>query len=454
MRSFGFLAALLGTAAAAPFMNMGNTIQSNTVKRSANAPRNKFTQVSSGSNKVVVDEKNLINGKYHGDSFSVDGSKSKNTASDPLNLQLVNNIGGDVLNCYITGTDQDKRVFFLGADGQLIYPSSGGSSEPVPIEDTLAIPMPALGDSLDIAVPVAFESGRIYFSQGEIEFFMVQKDGGEEGLVQPNNENEDDPSRNINWGFVELSMTPEGIVWANISYVDFVGLIMSMTLNTKNNGTQEVIGLAADAVPKVCDQLKKQGDIDGRPWGKLCVVGENGEPLRVNSPDLAGFEDYFDEYIEEIWAKYSSEDLTINTQNGDIGDVKCRVEGDEFKCDGDSRPYPKPTAIDVWGCNSGPFTVQEGDNAVHGAVVPRLCAAFNRGTLGIDGGNKQPGPEADKYYTSDPNNHYSRIIHDNEVDGKGYAFAYDDVNPDGSEDAAGLVNGEPNVLIFYAGGKK
>lgn len=424
MRSFGFLAALMGTAAAAPFMNT-ESVQSNNVQRS--------THKSSKTSSVAA-------------------NKIKNASDHPLNLQLVNNIGGSSLNCYITGSDSDNRVFFLGADGNLIYPSSGSSIGPSSIDDSIAISMPDKGETLDITVPVSFSSGRIYFSQGDLSFHMVGNT-----LVQPTVSNANDASHNINWGFVEMSMTPEGEAWANISYVDFVGLVMSMTMESKDNGTQEVVGLASNAVPKICSELEKQGDADGLPWGDLCVKSKSGKPLRVLSPEdsgLGSFDDYFSDYVDRVWSKYKSQTLTIDTQKGDIGKVACRVKGDKLQCEGDNRGYSKPTTADILGCNSGPFTVLGSDNDVHGAIVPRLCAAFNRGTLAVSGGNVQPGPAENKYYTTKPTNHYSRLIHKHEVDGKGYAFPYDDVNPSGSEDAAGLVSGHAKVLTFYAGGKK
>ena len=143
----------------------------------------------------------------------------------------------------------------------------------------------------------------------------------------------------------------------------------------------------------------------------------------------------------------------IDTQNGDIGDVACRVHGELLECEGDNRGYAKPKAVDIWGCNSGPFAIKEGDNEVHKPVVPRLCAAFQRTTLLLETGQRQPGPDTSLYYTADPTNHYSRIVHLREADNRGYTFAYDDVDLDGSGDQAGLVNSpNPEFLKFYVGG--
>jgi hypothetical protein len=133
--------------------------------------------------------------------------------------------------------------------------------------------------------------------------------------------------------------------------------------------------------------------------------------------------------------------------------VGCNVQGgSNLFCAGDNRSYSKPSAQDIFGCNSGPFAIIDGDNAIHQAVVPRLCAAFNRGTLLETGGNVQPSLSSDFYYLTSPNNHYSRIVHQHEADGLGYAFAYDDVNPDG-ENQAGLVAGpDPQLLHIVVGG--
>ena len=453
MRSFALLAGLLGTALAAPYASIGR------IHRRAE-PENKYTIVNPGNvDDVIVDEDNTLNGTFHTqDTFSIAAAEIQDPVPGNLPLSLVNNLGGQNLNCYISGLDSDGKVVFLGADGTLIYPSSGGSEVPVPVTEPIAIPMPPQGQTLDITLPIAMSSGRVYFAEGELQFFMVFIGTGD-GLVQPSINNIQDPSAGLNWGFVELTLTTEGVIWANISYVDFVGLIMSMTLRNLDGSTQEVIGLPGNAVKTVCEQLLAQGDADTRPWGAMCIAKADGTPLRVLSPEdyetveQGGFDDYWTAYVDEVWAKYSTQPLTINTQNDAIGDVKCQVNGELLECEGDNRGYPKPNAADIWGCNSGPFGILEGDNEVHYAVVPRLCAAIVRTTMMIEGGDFQPGPAAEQYYKMDPTSHYSRIIHANEVDGKGYAFPYDDVNPDGAEDAAGLVSsGNPETLIFYIGG--
>ena len=87
------------------------------------------------------------------------------------------------------------------------------------------------------------------------------------------------------------------------------------------------------------------------------------------------------------------------------------------------------------------------------ALSYSLCAAFNRGTLLLSGGHIQPGLGATSYYTVMPSNWYSKFVHQHETDGKGYAFPYDDVNPNVGIDQAGVVAGpNPKLLTVTVGG--
>lgn len=445
MRSFTLISALLGVAMAAPSFLL--------------TPRatNGFTIARPGTIKnVIVTEENTLNSTSTPDSIKVQDFEVQ--AVKPLPLELINNFGGGNINAYIQGLDPRGAVVFIGANGQTIYPSSGGSKTPVPINAPIAIPLPGRGQKLTINLPFSITSGRVYFCEGELKFFVVRTDIGE-GIVQPSVTNIQDPSTSLNWGFVELTYTDQGVIYANISYVDFVGMILSMSLST-TDGTPDQItkGLRASAVNDLCNGLVAQKNRDNMPWSSMCIARSDGRPIRVLSPtdfqsvDANAFARYWDAYADQVWRKYASEPLTINTQTP-RGNVKCNVRNNRMVCDGDNRDYVKPTARDIWGCDSGPFGKIGNENDVHLAVIPRLCAAFVRSTLLVAGGNVQPSLKADRYYKADPTSHYSRLIHELQVDGRGYAFPYDDVNPDGNQDASGLVSsGNPRALHVYIGG--
>jgi hypothetical protein len=58
-------------------------------------------------------------------------------------------------------------------------------------------------------------------------------------------------------------------------------------------------------------------------------------------------------------------------------------------------------------------------------VAAVLGAAYNRSTLVSTAAQPTVDPAA--FYLEDIANHYSRILHENHVDGKTYGFAFDDV---------------------------
>jgi hypothetical protein len=370
-----------------------------------------------------------------------------------LEFAFVNNLPSSNVNAYVTGLDSKNVIVMLAKDGSWYYPDAGGSASPVPITGDVAIPLGPQGSTTKIKLPDYISSARIWFADGTLAFFILAQ-GSNQALIQPSAANSADPSAATNWGFVELTNSADGGVYANISFVDFVGLVLGMTLSG-SAGDQSALGLSADATKSICADLVTQAGIDGMPWDKLCLTDTKGNALRVLSPsdyissNPDAFSDYWTKYIDDVYTKYSTETLTIDTQSG-IGKVACTVSGDSMTCEGDEIPYEKPTPTDIFGCASGAFANR--GSATHLLVLPCLCAAFNRGTLLLDGGNVQPALSSTMYYTTSPNNHYSRIVHKYEIDGKGYAFSYDDVNPGRENESGVVVDLTPTLLTVVVGG--
>jgi hypothetical protein len=414
-----------------------------------------------GPNDIIIDNQDTVNGTEATSNSSSPAPPTNGPNSGQGTQQLpfsfVNNFSGGQINAYVTGLDPNNQVVLLQPDGTFFTPTVGaGVTTPQPITQNVAIPLGGQGSTTNIKLPDYISAARVWFAAGDLQFFVVADSNGNPSLVEPSATNPSDPSANVNWGFVELTNTADGGIYANISYVDFVGMVLGMTLTGGDGSTQTAPGLQADAVANICTDLGAVND--GGPWNQLCYADSSGTPLRIIAPsdfaaaNSSAFTGYWDNYVNQVWSQYSSSPLTVNTQAG-AGNVSCTVSGDTMNCDGDNRGYGKPTAGDIFGCNSGPFTVLSGDNDVHAAVVPRLCAAFDRSTLLLPGGNVQPSLPASSYYTTSPTNWYSAIVHKYEVNGQGYAFPYDDVNPDGVPNASGVVTDpNPQLLTITVGG--
>lgn len=387
---------------------------------------------------------------------------STTTTSGQLPLALVNKLASSNVHAYVTGLDANGALVMLQPNGAWYYPTAKDSTGvPALITGNVAIPLGAQGSTTSITLPGYISAGRVWFADGTLEFFTVMAATGAASLVEPSAVNPSDPSADVNWGFIELTNTAASGLYVNLSYVDFAGLALGITMTDTSGNLYEARGLVNDAVTQICDELAAQAAADGQPWDQLCMYSSSGTALRALSPYnyLAGinntaFENYWTSYINKVWTHYTTTPLTIDTQVS-AGLVNCTVSTSTnlLTCNGDNRGYAKPSASDIFGCNAGPFSIVSGDNSIHYAVVPRLCAAFHRSTFLLSGGNVQPSlPERD-YYTLDPTNWYSSIVHDFEIDDKGYAFPYDDVTPTGAENVSGLLaSSNPALLTVTIGG--
>ncbi|KAK0619500.1 hypothetical protein B0T14DRAFT_209513 [Immersiella caudata] len=375
-----------------------------------------------------------------------------------LTLHLVNTSPHPhPLYAYITGLSLPsmRRLILTPSGTPYLPPSPSKILQPFPPCIEPAIPLGPPGTTTALTLP-QLAGGRIYFSSGPRKLTFLLNPGGPGGgaaLVEPSVLNPTDLNSDIDFGFCEFTLN-DAQLFANISYVDFVSRIpISLRLETARGDVQSVSGTGVDGLERVAEGLREQSRKDGMPWEKLVVYSkEDGKPLRVLSPMHGGavgarFEGYFEGLVEAAWERYRKERLRINTQMA-RGVVEGWVEGSEMVIG--SERFGKPTTADILGCNSGPFTT--GPSPLRNAIIPRLAAAFERGCI-CDVAEHPSHPRT--FYKCDggPTNHYARIVHECNLDGKGYAFAYDDVQPDGGEDQSGKVNaGDPKVFVVAVGG--
>lgn len=368
-----------------------------------------------------------------------------------LNIALKNTTSSTTAYAYITGfaSNNGNALFLLQADGRTPYypPSPPPESTLNPLGANCAIPLGPPGSSVNVVVPL-IESGRIWFSIDKTLIFLLnpgtQSDPRPQ-LVSPSVSNRSDPNIQTYWDFCEFTFNSSQL-YANITYVDFVCIPISMTLTNSSGTTKHVSGLPANGLDIVCAGLMAQKIADGADWDKL-IVTSGGQNLRALSPNngivmnSSLFSGYYEPYVNEVWSKYSGIPLSINTQAG-WGTVTGKVLGSMLSFSGVD-DFGKPSTADIFGCSTGPFI--DKNNKEIGALGARLAAAFNRSTL-LTNSNQPSGSPAD-YYKHFITNHYSRIVHAASLDGRGYAFPYDDVVPDGGTDQSGAVF-DPNPLTL------
>lgn len=266
--------------------------------------------------------------------------------------------------------------------------------------------------------------------------------------------NESDPNYEIYWDFCEFTFNAAEL-FINISYVDFVCLPVGLQLENTSGTVTTVEGLPSTGLDTVCAGLTAQTATDGAGWSDLIIQTSSGANLRALSPNSgitmnsSLFSTYFDSYVQQVWAKYSNgATLTVDTQ-ASWGALNGTVSDDVLSFGSSVGSFSAPSSANIFSCSSGPFATTTDEM---GAIGARLAAAFNRSTLLID--SDQPDDEvvAD-YYTNPITNHYARLMHATYLDGKGYAFPYDDVAPTGGADQSGsLYDANPQLLTVSVGG--
>lgn len=375
-----------------------------------------------------------------------------------LDIQLHNDSNSSQVYAYVTGISLQQRSgqrVLLKANGKDLYFPQEPPKIMSPLAEDCAIPLGPPGSTKTIHVP-QIAGGRIWFSRdGKLTFLL---NPGGPALVEPSVLNPSDPNAGVDFAFAEFTLNNDQL-FANISYVDFAPrLPVALTLQTAGGAVQHVSGMPANGVDKVCDGLRAQAKKDHRPWDKLVVQKPGQPPLRALNPTHgnavgASFDGYYEPYVEEVWDRYHEKkgpaaQLRINTQAGPGVVTGVVTAKNELVVGGEA--FHKPTTADILGCNSGPFTT--GPSATRNAIIPRLAAGFLRTSIAAV--EHQPS-DPSTFYKRDPTNHYARIVHEVNLDGKGYAFAYDDVQPDGGKDQSGKVNaGDPKVFIVSVGGNK
>ena len=379
-----------------------------------------------------------------------------------LTITLVNNTTSSNVYAHITGIPLDGNngpVCFIRADGTPFYPTNPPSDH-TPVTENIAIPLAAPGSSSPKQVTIPrLGSGRISFSiNTPLKFFLNPGPA----IVQQSVTDQADENINTQWDFCEFTF--DGGLFSNITYVDFVSLPIALSLTNTSGAKKEVLGLPRDGLIGVYSRLQLQTQLDKAPWNELAYFAANNGPfLRVLSPsnsiaiDGQKFAGYYEEYIGQCWDNYKSNILLVDTQSA-AGVLNGIGDGDKITFSGGGGSFSKPSTADVFSCNTGPFGGL--GNTTAGNVAARLCASLNRSTLLTN--SQQPDLEdVATYYPTTagaggsivPTNHYSRIVHDVNIDHRGYAFPFDDVVPNAGADQAGVVfDSRPLDFVVTVGG--
>lgn len=364
-----------------------------------------------------------------------------------MNIQLHNRTNSGVVFAYITGLALDKQnhICLIKSDGKTPYYPSNPTQIGTHLSENCAIKLGPQGSTTTVTIP-HLAGGRLWFSINQELTFLLNPGPA---IVEPSVTNPSDPNINIEWDFCEFTFSNNQL-YANISYVDFVSLSVSLELTPQSGAVQKVAGLKPGGLNSIMAGLESNSLPFANDW-KKCIYAPGGKVLRILSPNgarfLGGqnmFQGYYDSYVNNVWDKYSHTPLTVDT-HAQWGKVQAKAINGKLEFNG-LGSFAKPSSQDIFSCSTGPFASNAG---ALGPLTARITAGLNRSTLHLDG--IQPdGIQVADYYKESITNHYSRLVHAANLDGRGYAFPYDDV-PGAGIDQSGFVNGDPKEFIVSIG---
>ena len=306
---------------------------------------------------------------------------------------------------------------------------------------------------------------RVFISVKEqLYLYFFGSTGAVQGYASPSHSNPTDPSTGILYEIIELTYNEIGF-WGNTSRVDSYNYAMGLELNTTKGNTlktgelithQEVIDRFVDSVP-----VEFKGCYDSH-------TGQIFQPTKTKDfsdgsigtmPDLGPYRDYMQPYIDQVWSKFSNEDLLFT--HPEIGTWKGRVSGERFTFTCIAGPAGfigkqgiidgKPNTQEAFE-GKGVLDRPVGEARFDLMMQAQICAALSRHVIEVNTapGTVQNWSDPSKYYLQSPCNHYAKFWHQEGIrhNKMAYGFAYDDVN----EQSSTLHSPEPSSVKLVFGG--
>ena len=322
----------------------------------------------------------------------------------------------------ILGYDSNNRLVYVDKNGNLIKASIDMNT--IKKNDRLCANICfTLAEQNIISMP-DIVSGRMYISYGEQVYitFNIAADGII-GYAGPDLNNPSDPNKDVLFEFLEFTIINKEY-WGNTSRVDFFSFPIVTRLIGRDGYTN---GKYYETYDRTVGDVGTRDQIFAAfknevpdEFKTLLTDKRIMAPCKLTFNEGGQYSNYFDNYINEFWNKYSKEDLVFSC---DAGTFYGRVHGDAmiFTSDGSTETYTiyKPTTQDVL---EGKGNFNRG-NSRELVIEAQLCAAFNRGvaTEPVNFNNEFA------YYKNKVANFYSGFFHNHAIDGYAYGFCYDDV---------------------------
>ena len=353
-------------------------------------------------------------------SLTGSGGGGSGPVPDTIPFTITNKSGIDECYIYVLGTQLTTGYQgWCDEDGVFTRWTTGIGPTPIDAPD-VAITGPTDGNSITIDLPKL--SGRVWFSYNDKMAFKIVEDGL---LVQPAVQNPSDPNIDILFNWSEFTLDPGGL-WINSTQVDIFASPYQVGLERPDGAVISTGRLKEDGFQNVVDALEATSGWEG------LVKYSGSDVIRILSPTLAIETDDLDEnvyqsYINQAWDRYKTDTLVIRPYAEDPAQVFYgTVDGSNVMTVKDSSnvtvaTFNRPDSDSVFGCHND----LEAPNNIIGAIARTIASALNRSTMHVN--PNQPDATGAAFYQNVPTNYYAKFIHQQMVNGRAYAYAFDDV---------------------------
>lgn len=356
--------------------------------------------------------------------------------------------GGKRMTCQFVNntTYPDSQVYVLvigrNASGAFSYLDAAGNMTPCVSGQNAQSHFIQLSTINGLQFPQPMISVRMYVALGGPLNIPYNTAGdGSVGVAFPNIDNPSDPSYYSKFDFIEFNLN-NNIIFLNTSQVDMFGLPMQLRLY--DNGTPNYTLNGQMGIPYSIETISSAWTAQVPAEFQHLLQASTGRILSPNHGEFrsgGSYGNYFDTYVNQMWAQYAGMDLVLNIG---ASTYRGRVGGDNrfaFTTTGDATTYyvRKPTTQDVF---IGAGALAEG-NGVEKQLQAQICAALNRHVMQDISQAAVPS----SFYQASPANWYAKFWHDYSLFGKAYGFCYDDV----SDQSTTLVSTNPRGMVVVIG---
>lgn len=331
-------------------------------------------------------------------------------------------------------------------------------------------------DDLTIQMP-KLSSVRMYIAFGSPLYIRYDTLSDSGGYVAPTLNNKGDSNYGIRFEMVELTYNDYGL-WTNTTRVDSYQYPMGLEV-WGGDGFYKRVGemLTHETITALW-----QSENEGTGFAGLYISYESYDydiilnPSHHESFSSAGgdYEDYFDDYVDAVWSRYSDEKLCLSIGEAGkwVGQVNSSNQfifteytsdyiDDSTGCNDitlttDAMISDKPGTYEIMSA-SGVLAedvaeTSDTDNDLN--VQKHFSAAFNRGVIDLDAGYGEwiSWDDSDDFFNNSHygHNEYVDFWHDESIsfEGETYAFAYDDV----FDYSSTIHTTDPNMVQVTIGG--